>query len=224
MVTALKGLPEICGKCAKSYTSSIHGSCEFCLDMRFREGILCDLNRSAQNPNGFECFQFRPALRTVAPSVIGIETLPEGQKDKARTDNFQVLLNSDRFKYQRALAVQSLQRNPDTVFTDLKYHLVWNVNARKPLFTRPVDDINIIQDVFSTCGGLVGDVVSILWLAPDHVHVYVESDGENSIDTIARKLKRVSATALQINRSKRGSFHKADRIIWDNVYFVETIG
>jgi len=223
-VTALKGLPEICVKCAKSYTSSIHGSCEFCLDMRFPEEILCDLNRSAQSLKRFECFQFRPALRPVAPSVIGIETLPDGQKDEARTDNFQVLLNSDRFKYQRAFAVQRLQRNPDTIFTDLKYHLVWNVTVRKPLFTHPADDINIIQDAFSTCGGLVGDVVSVLWLAPDHMHVYVESDGENSIDTIVRKLKRVSETALNKNHSKQESFHKADRVIWDNVYFVETIG
>jgi REP element-mobilizing transposase RayT len=135
-----------------------------------------------------------------------------------------VLLNSDRFKYQRAFAVQRLQRNPDTVFTDLKYHLVWNITVRKPLFTHPADDINIIQDVFSTCGGLVGDVVSILWLAPDHIHLYVESDGENSIDTVARKLKRVSETALNKNRSKGESQHKADRVIWDNVYFVETIG
>jgi REP element-mobilizing transposase RayT len=223
-VTALKGLPEICVKCAKSYTSSIHGSCEFCLDMRFPEEILCDLNRSAQSLKRFECFQFRPALRPVAPSVIGIETLPDGQKDEARTDNFQVLLNSDRFKYQRALAVQRLQRNPDTIFTDLKYHLVWNVPARRPVFTHAADDINILQDAFSTPGGLVGDVVSVLWLAPDHMHVYVESDGENSIDTIVRKLKRVSETALNKNHSKQESFHKADRIIWDNVYFVQTIG
>ena len=224
MVTALKGLPEICGKCAKTDTSSIHGSCEFCLDMRFCEEILCDLNRRAQSLKRFECFQFQPALRPVAPSIIGIETLPEGQKDKARPDNFLALLNSDRLKYQRAFAVQRLQRNPDAVFLDLKYHILWNVPARKPVFAHPADDINILQDAFSTCTALVGGFVSVLWLAPDHMHVYVESDGENSIDTVVRKLKRVSETALNKNHSKQESFHKADRIIWDNAYFVETIG
>jgi REP element-mobilizing transposase RayT len=192
--------------------------------MRFAEEILCDLNRSAQSLKRFECFQFRPALKPVALSVIGIETLPDGQKDEARTDNFQVLLNSDRLKYQRALAVQRLQRNPDAVFLDLKYHIVWNVPARRPVFTHAADDINILQDAFSTCTALVGGFVSVLWLAPDHTHVYVESDGENSIDTVARKLKRISETALNKNRSKRESQHKADRIIWDNIYFVETIG
>jgi REP element-mobilizing transposase RayT len=223
-VTAFKGVPEICRKCAKTHTSSIHGSCDFCTDMRFAEEILCDLNRSAQSLKRFECFQFRPALRPVAPSVIGIETLPEGQKDEARTDNFQALLNSDRLKYQRALAVQRLQRNPDTVFLDLKYHLVWNVPARKSVFAHPADDINIFQDAFSTCTASVGGLVSVLWLAPDHMHVYVESDGENSIDTVVRTLKRVSETALNENHSKQESQHKADRIIWDNDYFVETIG
>jgi REP element-mobilizing transposase RayT len=223
-MTALKGLPEICKKCAKLHPSSIHTACELCLDMRFPEEILCDLNRSAQNPSRFECFQFQPALRPVALSVIGIETFPERQMDEAIADNFQALLNSDRLQYQRVLAVQRLQRNPDMVFLDLKYHLVWNVPARKPVFAHPADDINIFQDVFSTCTALVGGFVCVLWLAPDHIHLYVESDGEKSIDAVVRKLKRVSAAALNKNRSKRESQHKADRILWDNVYFVETIG
>jgi REP element-mobilizing transposase RayT len=98
------------------------------------------------------------------------------------------------------------------------------VPARKPLFKNPEDDINNIQDAFSTFGGLAGDVVSVLWLAPDHMHLYVESDGEKSIDAVIRKLKRVSEAAINKNRSKRESFHKADRMTWDNVYFVETIG
>ena len=192
--------------------------------MRFPEEILCDLNRNAQSLKGFECFQFQPALRPVALSVIGIEAWPEGQKNEAHTDNFQALLNSDKLQYQRALAVQRLQRNPDAVFLDLKYHLVWNVPARKPLFKNPEDDINSIQDAFSTCDGLAGDVVSVLWLAPDHMHLYVESDGEKSIDAVIRKLKRVSEAAINKNRSKRESFHKADRILWGKAYFVETIG
>ena len=192
--------------------------------MRFREEILCDLNRSAQSLKRFECFQFRPALRQVTPSVIGIETLPEGQKDEACTDDFHAFLNSDRLQYQRTLAVQRLQRNPDAVFLDLKYHIVWNVPARKPVFAHPADEINILQDAFSICTELVGGFVSLLWLAPDHIHLYVESDGKNSIDAVARKLKRVSKTALNKNHSKRELFQKADRIIWDNVYFVETIG
>jgi REP element-mobilizing transposase RayT len=172
----------------------------------------------------FKCFQFRPALKPVALSVIGIETLPEVQIDEAIADNFEAFLYSDRLQYQRALAVQKLQRNADAVFLDLKYHIVWNVPTRRPVFAQPADEINILQDAFSTCTALVGGFVSLLWLAPDHVHVYVESDGENSIDAVARKLKRVSETALNKNHRKRESFHKADRILWDNAYFVETVG
>lgn len=223
-MTSIKDLPEICRKCAKTQISSVHEGCDFCRDMMFAEEILCDLNRSAQSLKGFECFQFRAALKPVALSVIDIETLPEGQKAEDTTDNFQALFNSDRFKYQRAFAVQRMQRNPDAVFLDLKYHLVWNVPARKPVFSHPEDDINILQDAFSNCTALVGGFVSVLWLAPDHIHLYVESDGGNSIDTVARKLKRVSATALKRNRTKLGPQHKADRTIWGNTYFVETIG
>lgn len=228
MMTALKGVPEICRKCAELHVSSIHGSCEFCRDMRFREEILCDLNRRAQSLKRFECFLFRPALRPVMPSTFDSEALSDGRNVEAIIDNYKTYFNSDRFKYQWAHAVQRLQRNPDTVFLDLKYHLVWNVSARRPVFVRPAVDVNILQDVFSTCTASVGGVVSVLWLAPDHIHVYVESDGETSIDTVVRKLKRLSETALTKNQSKHGLHHKedckADRLIWDNAYFAETVG
>jgi REP element-mobilizing transposase RayT len=61
----------------------------------------------------------------------------------------------------------------------------------------------------------------VLWLAPDHVHVYVESDGEKSIETIMKVLKRVSSQAL---RASNVSSSGKGRIKWEKAYFAQTIG
>ena len=52
--------PELCRKCAVPDSKAIHDRCDFCRDLAFDEGILCDLNRSVQDCNGFGCYAFRP--------------------------------------------------------------------------------------------------------------------------------------------------------------------
>ena len=66
--------------------------------------------------------------------------------------------------------------------------------------------------------------MALLYLAPDHVHLYVESDGELSIDEMVHKIKRFSNNAMveecPLVRDKLGG----NTEIWDEAYFVETIG
>ena len=64
----------------------------------------------------------------------------------------------------------------------------------------------------------------LLYLAPDHIHVYVESDGEISIEHIVQGMKRsfnkAVAESFPFLNKKLGSHTD----IWDEAYFVETIG
>jgi REP element-mobilizing transposase RayT len=76
----------------------------------------------------------------------------------------------------------------------------------------------VIDNAFFDCGEFVGGYVGLLWLAPDHIHLYIESDGEKSVDTIIQYLKRVSANAL--NKTTGSANHR----IWDKAYFAETVG
>jgi REP element-mobilizing transposase RayT len=167
---------------------------------------------------GFECHAFKPVSTPAVSLVSGARPLLDEQKDGAAPAGYEALLNSDRFKYRRTLAVQRIQRDPDSVYMELKYHVAWNVVSRKPVFVHPADVVDVIDHAFLDCGELVGGFVSLLWLAPDHIHFYIESDGEKSIDTIAQYLKRVSANAL--NKTTGG----VNRRIWDKVYFAETVG
>lgn len=140
------------------------------------------------------------------------------QCDEAAPADFEALLNSDRLQYDRALAVQRLQRNPYAIYAELKYHVAWNAVSRKPLFINPAEAAGALNNIFMTCSGLIGGFASLLWLASDHIHLYTKSDGEKSVDSIVRHLKRLSAKALY---ELAGT---ANRKVWDNVYFVETLG
>ena len=64
----------------------------------------------------------------------------------------------------------------------------------------------------------------LLYLAPDHVHVYVSSDGELSIEEMVHGMKRLSNKTIMdtfpLLREKLGGSSE----IWDEAYFVETIG
>jgi len=63
-----------------------------------------------------------------------------------------------------------------------------------------------------------------LWLAPDHIHVYFESDGEKSIETVVKVLKRVSLQGLRARHAPEVSSSRKNGVVWDKAYFSETIG
>ena len=134
------------------------------------------------------------------------------------------LFHSDKVKYERALALQKLGYDPDSVVLQLKYHFVWNVSHRMPVLAPANDFIGFVHDTFLGCSEAVGDFVHLLYLAPDHVHLYVESDGERSVEDMAHDIKQASANPIleefAVVRDKLGG----DLDLWDEAYFVETMG
>jgi REP element-mobilizing transposase RayT len=212
--------PELCRKCAVRDGGAVHDRCDFCVDLAFDEGNLCDLTRSIQDCEGFGCYAFRPVSRPRLSPVESAGDLPDDRKPRI-TFGDQALLSSDRFRYRHALAVQKVQSDPDGVYLDLKYHLVWNVARRTPVFSQHADARRLIENAFSTCSKQIGGIASVLWLARDHVHVYMESDGGKSIETVVKVLKHVSSEAL---RASNVSSSGKGRILWGRAYFAETIG
>jgi REP element-mobilizing transposase RayT len=66
--------------------------------------------------------------------------------------------------------------------------------------------------------------MDLLCLAPDHVHLYVESDGELSVEEIVHKIKRFSNDVIVEEFSSVKGKLGGDTELWDEAYFVETIG
>ena len=212
--------PGLCRTCAVRNDRTVHDRCGFCADFAFAEGNLCGLTRSVQDCDKFRCHAFRRTSRRRLSPAESVK-VPGDQKPLISEFADDTLLSSDRFKYQHALAVQRIRSDPDGVNVDLKYHLAWNVARREPVFSQPAAARHLIDNVFSGCGEQIGGIAAALWLAPDHVHVYVESDGEKSIETIMKVLKRVSSQAL---RASNVSSSGKGRIKWEKAYFAQTIG
>ena len=212
-------IPEKCHECRKYSRPTTHDKCTFCQNLAFQESILCDLNRRVQHHENFECFAFVPTLK-----LVGSSHQDEVYASDRSSEPFQNFLKSDRFKYQRALAVQKMKNHPDAVFINLRYHLTWNVVLRRSLFHDPQKAFEIVNDAFFDSGLSVGSIVSLLWLAPDHVHVYLESDGEEPVETIAQEVKSISESSILERASEMVSNEVAGNDLWDKAYFAETIG
>jgi putative transposase len=125
--------------------------------------------------------------------------------------------------YQRALALQKLAHNPDDVMLEVKYHFAWNVIGRSSAFAEPAPMIDFISNNFTTSSEAVGGFTCLLWLAPDHIHLYVESDGKVSPYNMAQKLKHLSDAPI-LERFPELISPDVEKGLWDEAYFVETIG
>ena len=217
-------LPAKCMECNKSTVSRIHRKCRFCDDLEFEESVLCDLNRSVQVESDFECHAFQPILKLVGPSKNKVPGIKNGSAKEIKIKSFLGLLQSDKIKYERALALQKLDRDPDGVYVRLKYHLSWNVSRRRVVFSSADEFIDFVHGTFLECSELTRGFVDLLYLSPDHVHLYMESGGELSIEKVVNEIKRFSNNAVLKKFPLLKDKLSGDIEIWDEAYFVETIG
>jgi REP element-mobilizing transposase RayT len=160
--------------------------------------------------------------------VGGLEKDVPGQdvsaEDIPERDSFKELFHSDKVKYERALALQKLHREPDTIMVQLKYHLVWNVSHRTPVFVPASAFVSFVHDTFLGCSQAAGGFSHLVYLAPDHVHVYVESDGERSVEDMVHDIKKISAKAIREEFSPLQAVLGEGVGLWDEAYFVKTVG
>ncbi len=215
-------IPPKCKDCSKLDSFRYHKKCDICQRIELEEELFCDLNRSVQDEDSFKCSAFEPRF-----TVVNSETKPEVSSDqqiKERIkDQYLNLFNSDRIKYQRALALQKLKRDPDTVFMQLKYHFAWNVRNRKPAFKSDQNIVEAVYKLFDESCQVVNDFVSLISLAPDHVHVLVETNGELSVEELVNRIKEFTNKGLNRECLKLKESFENDSI-WDDAYFAETMG
>lgn len=217
-------LPKVCLECVGLDNARIHKNCHVCHALGFRESILCDLNRSVQEIASFQCHAFRPALRLVEALEKKMPGQDVSAEDIPERDSFKELFHSDKIKYERALALQKLSRDPDSVIVQLKYHSLWNVSHRTPVFAPVGDFIDVVHDTFMESSEAAQGFVNSLYLAPDHVHVYVESDGKRSVEDMVHDIKKVSTKAIREEFSSLQDILGEGVGLWDDAYFVETAG
>jgi putative transposase len=217
-------LPAKCMECVKSNVSLFHRKCRFCRDLEFQESVLCDLNRCIQSRSDFECHAFQPMLKLIGPSKNKVSRFDDNSTREIKEKFFLELLKSDKIKYERALALQKLARDPDGVYMQLKYHFAWNVSFRRSVYSPANTFFGFVSDTFLRCSEQAGGFVDLLYLAPDHIHLYVESDGELSVEEIVHRIKQFSNDAILEKFPLIRDKLSGDTEIWDEAYFTETIG
>lgn len=213
--------PIKCKECSKLNSIKCHRHCDICQILELEEDIFCDLNRAVQDENNFRCSAFEPKLKVVTSSKKSeeIDSPPLQARKKKPYEN---LLNSEKIKYERALALQRLKRDPDAVFIQIKYHFTWNVVCRFRIFRDDKSMIKTAIELFNESSLVVNDFVHLLFLAPDHVHLLVESNGELSVEELVNRIKKHACNGLfkKYPQLKRTIDNDS---IWDDAYFAETI-
>ena len=84
-------------------------------------------------------------------------------------------------------------------------------------------DLRLRNSIMS-CSEAVGGFATLLWLAPDHIHIYVESDGEVSPDNMAQQLKPLTEASILERFPDLVASPEMNKRHWDEAYFVGTIG
>jgi REP element-mobilizing transposase RayT len=192
--------------------------------LEFQESVLCELNQCIQDRERFLCHAFEPLLKLVSSSESRESSGVDGHSNSNREESYKELFNSDKVKYERALALQRLKRDPDAVYIELKYNFVWNVLHREAVFYPANDFIDVVNDSFRNCGERIGGLVYLRHLASDHVHVYVESDGDLSVEDMVQRIKKFTNKVIGERFPALCNNPDGDIKFWDEAYFVETVG
>ncbi len=223
-------LPDRCQNCAKLHRQEVHRYCRLCADLGLIEEVFCDLNRSVHSDNNnFECGAFQPRLSVVTKEQGVCESKPV--VDKAARQNVLAerladlrQMKSSKVQYQKALFLQKLEREPYAIFCQVKFHIAWSVSERRSVFADPKKHLDVIGcSLFRAQAPSVTDI-QLLWLAPDHLHVYCESDGTASPEEIVVRLKRASEKALMTEFPDALPERMSPQVLWDESYFMESIG
>ena len=206
-------MPTLCQVCYKHYRSTVVNACPFCRDAQFPEQVLCDLVREGQSEKQpFRCAAFRPALSVVRHDEIEASPAEEGSEDTVNM--------SPKDKWFRAYAVQQLSLDPDLIDFTIRYHVVLSTRQRTNVFSRehgePIADL-VRQAALS----FEQTTAHVLWLASDHLHLYIDATPDYALDEIVHAIREY----LEHERANLSPALKHDnQPVWERAYFAEGIG
>src|SRR6266705_93232 len=206
-------IPTLCQACYKHYRSTVVNACPFCDDVHFPEEVLCDLVREGQSEKHFfRCAAFRPALSVVHRDEIEASQTEEGSEDTVNM--------SPKDKWFRAYAVQQLSLNPDLVDFTIRYHVMRSTRQRTNFFSsehgEPMADL-----VRQAAVPFEQTTVYVLWLASDHLHLYIDATPDYALDEIVDAIREHLEHAMTYLFPE---LQHSNQPVWEQAYFAEGIG
>ncbi len=206
-------IPTLCQACYKHYRSTAVKACPFCDDVQFPEAMLCDLVREGQSEKQpFRCAAFRPALSVVHHDETKVSPMEADSEDSVTM--------SPKDKWFRAYAVQQLSFNPDLIDFTIRYHVVLSTRQRVNVFSSEYRE-QIADMVRQAALPFQQTTAHVLWLASDHLHLYIDATPDYALDEI------VHTVMGDLEREMVNLFpalQHSNQPIWARAYFVEGIG
>lgn len=197
--------------------------CQICIDQAMRESFICGMLNQQDEKEAFRCQAFQPSL-----SLVG--------KVKKRTGKDIVTVCEDKSKYFTEIVDNILygrcsqsggcgacgdKRNGQKIKN--RFHVVWAVKERTPLFTNSRRYLSYLHDAFLTCGTLMTGKTVLLWLAPDHLHFYLEIPDIETVGEIVEDLQGIIQDALIEKFVEVHDIAPDNSLLWETSYFIESI-
>ena len=206
-------IPTLCQACYKHYRSTVVKACPFCDDVQFPEQVFCDLVREGQSEKQpFRCAAFQPALSVVRHDEIEASPAEEGSEDTAHM--------SPKDKWFRAYAVQQLSLHPDLVDFTIRYHVVLSTRQRTNVFAsehgEPMADL-----VRQAALPFEQTTAHVVWLASDHLHLYIDATPDYALDEIVHALREYLEHEMA---NLLPALQHSKQPVWERAYFAEGIG
>ena len=205
----------LCDQCHWQENKKPFKGCNFCIRLGFPEDVLCSILRNGcDNEALLECNAYRPKL-TVASS---------DQQNQVIIENSDVERDalSNKEKYLIALSKQKLSLNPDKIYFKLQFHVCLVAKKRETIILSETNFLGDIISVFNKIEAMFNSTdIGVLHLDSDHIHLYVDTTPDYSIDEISGKIidiseKEIATIYPELVRKYGG--------IWEVGYFAETIG
>jgi len=206
-------IPTLCQACYKYYRSTVVNACPCCDDVQCPEERLCDLVReglSVKHP--FRCAAFRPAVSVVQQDHTEARHMEAGSADTVNM--------SAKDQWFRAYAVQQLSLNPDLIDFTIRYHVVLSTRQRVNVFSsehgEPMTDL-----VRQAALPFQQTTAHVLWLASDHMHLYIDATPDYALDEIVHAIREHLEHAMThlLPELKHGT-----QSLLERAYFAEGIG
>ena len=127
---------------------------------------------------------------------------------------------SPKDKWFRAYAVQQLGMNPDLIVCTLRYHVVFSTRQRVNVFSRehgkPTADL-----VRQAAVPFEQTTAHVLWLASDHMHLYIDATPDYALDEIVHAIREHLEHAMT---HLLPALKPSNQPVWERAYFAEGIG
>ena len=127
---------------------------------------------------------------------------------------------SPKEKWFRAYAVQQLSFNPDLIDFTIRYHVVLSTRQRTNVFSRehgePMADL-----VRQAAVPFEQTTAHVLWLASDHLHLYIDATPDYALDEIVDAIREHLEHAMTYLFPE---LQHSNQPGWERAYFAEGIG